>query len=209
MSCTGVLNPDVIWLVLHHAAYSDNSWDYRTLRACCHVSREWYSLAKRLLYRFIVLRNRQQVRILQQTRGKHLQIGPDAPPRRQGYDIPVPGDIWEAQTRIVECHWSGDFLFNDIRHALSLFPSLYEVRVVIHLYERPWVNQDASSLPMPSTIQALRFTGSVSLSEHQNSSSASHFISVLSKYGRIHCLQFDGIWSPEFPSSSNQFRSTS
>ena len=194
MSYTGVLNPDVIWLVLHYAAYSDNLWDYRTLKACCHVSREWYSLAKRILYRFIVLWNRQQVRILQQTRGKHLQIRPDASPRGPGYDVPPQEDIWEAQTRIVECHWSGDLLSDDIRHALSLFPSLYEVRVKIHLYERPWVNQDVSSLPMPSTIQALRLTGSVGLEEYQNNHLASYFISVLSKYARIHCLQCDGIW---------------
>ena len=194
MSSTGALNPDIIWLVLQHAAYSDDLWDYRTLRACCRVSHEWYPLAKRMLFRFIVLRSRQQVRILQQTRGKHLQIGPNTHSKKQGYDVFAPEDTWEAQTRILECHWSHEFRFNDIRHTLALFPSLYEVRVRIHTCERPRVDHDDSSIPIPSTIRALRFTGSMIFSEEQNITSASSFISVLSKYTRLHCLQFDRMW---------------
>ena len=194
MSCTSVLNTDTIWLVLQHAGYSDGLWDYRTLRACCHVSSEWYPLAKRMLFRFIVLRDRQQVRILQQTRGKHLQIGPNTPFGRPGYDVFTPGDIWEAQTRILECHWSHNFLFNDIYHALALFPSLYEVRVRLHVYEGPRVHRDDTSLPIPSTIRALRFTGSMILSEDQNIAAASRFTDVLPKYTRLTCLEFKNIW---------------
>ena len=194
MSCTSVLNTDIIWLVLQHAAYNDNFWDYRTLRACCCVSSEWYPLAKKMLFRFIVLRDRQQVRILQQTRGKHLQIGPNAPFGRPGYDVFTPGDIWEAQTRILECHWSHHFCFDDIYHALALFPSLYEVRVILHDFEGPRVHGYDTSWPVPSTIRALRFTGSMILSEKQNITAASRFTDVLPKYTRLTCLQFKNIW---------------
>jgi hypothetical protein len=187
-----VLNADIIWLVLQHAAYTDDVWDHRTLRECCRVSREWYPLAKRILFRYIVLRNRRQVRALQQTRGKHLQTGPNDPPGGLGYDVPVPVDTWKAHTRILECHWWDYFRFNDIRHALALFPSLYEVRVSVHFYERHQGNRDDSALAIPSTIRALRYT-SLLLSGPLNVACASRIISVLSKHARLHSLQFEGV----------------
>src|SRR5258706_2858122 len=200
MSPTVGLNTDVIWLVLQHAAYTDDIWDHRTLRECCRVSREWYPLAKRILFRFVVLRNRRQLWALQQTRGKHLLTGPSAPPRRPGYNAPVPVDIWEAQTRILACHWCNEFRFNDICHALALFPSLYEVRVILHIYEHLEPNRDDSSLAIPSTIRALRFTG-IHPVGFQNVASASHIISVLSKHSQLHCLQFKGSsFTPYFQS---------
>ena len=192
MSPTVGLNTDVIWLVLQHAAYTDDVWDRRTLRECCRVSREWYPLAKRMLFRFVILGNRGQLRALQQTRGKHLQTGPSAPTRGLGYDVPVPVDTWEAQTRILACYWCSEFRFNDIRHALTLFPSLYEVRVSVHIHEQLQANGDDSSLAIPSTIRALRYS-SILLSGPQNIACASHIISLLSKHCRLHCLQIKGV----------------
>jgi len=189
MSSTVVLNTDIIWLVLQHAAYTDDKWDYRTLRECCLVSREWYPLAKRMLFRFVVLRSRRQVRALQQARGKRLQTGPNASSRGLEYDVPVPVDTWEAHTRILECHWMSSFRFNDIRHALALFPSLYEVRITVHFHEPLQENGDNSSLAIPSTIRALRFT----YLGYPHISCASHIISVLSKHTRLQCLQFEGL----------------
>src|SRR5258706_2393528 len=200
MSPTVGLNTDVIWLVLQHAAYTDDIWDHRTLRECCRVSREWYPLAKTILFRLVVLRNRRHLWPLQQTRGKHLLTGPSALPRGPGYNAPVPVDTWEAQTRILACYWCNDFRFNDIRHALALFPSLYEVRVSVHIYERLQPNRDDSSLAIPSTIRALRYTG-ILLSGSQNVACASHIISVLSKHSQLHCLQFKGVpITPHFQS---------
>ena len=192
MSSPVVLNTDIIWLVLQHAAYTNHEWDHRTLGECCLVSREWYPLAKRMLFRFVVLRSRQQVRALQQTCGKHLQTGPSASSRGLQYDVPVPVDNWEVYTRILECHWMSTFRFNDIRHALALFPSLYEVRVTVHFHEPIHENGDDSPLAIPSTIRALRYTGRLDL-ERLNISCASHIISVISKHARLQCLQFEGV----------------
>ena len=192
MSPTISLNTDIIWLVLQHAAYTDDVWDRRTLRECCLVSREWYPLAKRILFRFVILRNRRQLRALQQTRGKHLQIGSSAPPNG-------PVDTWEAQTCILACYWCNEFRFNDIRHALTLFPSLYEVRVTVHIHEYLRPDGNDSLLAIPSTIRALRYS-SVLLSETQNIACASHIISVLSKHSRLHCLQFKGASIIQLPS---------
>ena len=192
MSPTVGLNTDIIWLVLQQAAYTDDVWDHRTLRECCRVSHEWYPLAKRMLFRFVVLRNRRQIRALQQTRGKHLQNRRSASPRGLGHDVPVPVDIWEAQTRILECHWCHDFRFNDIRRALALFPFLYEVRISVHIYERFEPNRDDTWLAIPSTIRALRYTGILGLGS-LNIACASHIISVLSKHSQLRCLQFKGV----------------
>ena len=192
MSSTVVLNADIIWLILQHAAYTDDEWDHRTLRECCLVSRVWYPPAKRMLFRFVVLRSRRQVRALQQARGKHLQTGPNASSRGLQYNVPVPVDTWEAHTRILECHWWGSFRFNDIRHALALFPSLYEVRITVHIYERLQENGGDSSLAIPSTIRAFRYIGRSDLGSW-NISCASHIISVLSKHTRLQCLQFEGV----------------
>ena len=193
MSPTVGLNTDIIWLVLQHAAYTGNVWDHHTLNECCRVSREWYPLAKRMLFRFVVLRNRGQLRALQQARGKHLQIGPSAPPGGLGYDAPVPADTWEAQTRILKCFWCNNFRFNDILHALALFPSLYEVRVVVHIHEHLQGDGDDSSLAIPSTIRALRCYATRHLPGRQNIAAVSHIISVLSKHCRLRCLQFKGV----------------
>lgn len=189
MSPTVALNTDIIWLVLQHVAYTDRGWDYGTLRRCCHVSREWYPLAKRMLFRFVVLKNQRQLLALQHTLGKYIQTGPNAPPMGLGYDVT---DIWEAHTRILECHWGKDFRFNDIRQALALFPSLYEFRVSVHTYENFNTNSVDGSLTIPSTIRAFRYIGLLS-SAPLNFACASYIISVLSEHSRLHCLQFKGV----------------
>ena len=195
MSRTVILNTDIVWLVLQHAAYTDDLWDHRTLRECCCVCREWYPLAKRILFRFIVLRNQQQVRALRQARDKPLQIGSSTPSTRPGYNVPATLGTWEAHTRILECHISYDFRFNDICHALTQFPSLYELRLRVHFLEYSLTDRDDSSLAIPSTIRALRFTEGEGIFAFipQEILYTSHIISVLSKYTRLDCLQFEGI----------------
>ena len=209
MSCTVVLNSDIVWLVLQHAAYTGNLWDHRTLRECCRVCREWYPLAKTILFRYVVLRNWQQFQALRQARDKLLQIGSNTPSTRLGYNVPALLATWEAHTRILECHISDDFRFNDICHALTHFPSLYELRLrVFHFEDRTIYNsleipstiralpyRNDSPLAIPSTIRALRLTkeeGSHAFGL-RSIRYASHIISVLSKYTRLDCLQFEGI----------------
>ena len=203
MSPTVALNTDIIWLVLQHVAYTDRGWDYVTLRRCCHVSHEWYPLAKRMLFRFVVLKNRRQLLALQHAQGKHIQTEPNAPPMGLGYDVT---DIWEAHTRILECHWCKDFRFNDIRQALALFPSLYEFRVSVDVYDHLNVNLDDSSLTIPSTIRAFRYTGLL-LSAPLNIECASYIISVLSKHSQLHCLQIKGVPITPHLRSSRLFQS--
>ena len=209
MSCTVVLNSDIVWLVLQHAAYTGNLWDYRTLRECCRVCRVWYPLAKTILFRYVVLRNRQQVRALRQARDNLLQIGSNTPSMRLGYNIPAPLGTWEAHTRILECHVSYDFRFNDICHALTHFPSLYELRLRVRHFEdctiysllaipstiRSLLYRSDSSLAIPSTIRALRLTAEMFTAAlgPQRIRYASHIISVLSKYTQLDCLEFEGI----------------
>jgi len=205
---TVTLNTDITWLVLQHAAYTGSVWDYRTLRSCCLVCREWYPIAMRTLFRFVSLQNQQQLHALQQTLGKHLQTGPDTPTMGLEYDVTLPVDIWNAHTRILDCHWSKEFCFNDIHQALALFPSLYEVRVRVYYKEYLHPFRDDSSLTIPSTIRALRYTTRLP-SEAMDIPCASHIISVLSKHSRLHCLEFKGggmaphLRSPEFFQSVN------
>jgi hypothetical protein len=107
-----------------------------------------------------------------------------------GDDVPVPVGTWNAHTRILECRWSNDLRFNDLRLALALLPSLYEVRVSVYFYEDLHANRDDSALTIPSTIRALLYSSSAPL----NIACASHtIISVLSKHSRLHCLQFKGV----------------
>jgi len=192
MSPTVTLNTDIIWLVLQHAAYTGSVWDYRTLRSCCLVSREWYPIAMTTLFRYISLKNRRQLWALQRTLGKHPQTGPDAPPMGLEYDVPLPVDTWNAHTRILDCHWSEAFHFSDICQALALFPSLYEVRVRVYYNEYLRTLQDDSSLTIPPTIRALRYTSNISLVA-MDILCASHIISILSKHSRLHCLEFKGV----------------
>jgi len=205
---TVTLNTDITWLVLQHAAYTGSVWDRRTLRSCCLVCREWYPIAMRTLFRYVSLRTRQQLRALQQTLGKHLQTGPDAPTMGLEYDVPLPVDTWNAHTRILDCHWSEAFHFSDICQALALFPSLYEVRVRVYYNVYLHTLRDDSSLTIPSTIRALRYTSKL-LPKALDIPCASHIISVLSKHSQLHCLEFKGgsiathFRSPEFFQSVN------
>ena len=162
----------------------------------------------RTLFRFVSLQNEQQLHALQQTLGKHLQTDPDAPPMGLEYDVPLPVDTWNAHTRILDCHWSDEFCFNDIHQALALFPSLYEVRVTVYYSGYLHTFQDDSSLTIPSTIRALRYTSHLP-SVSMDILCASHIISILSKHSRLHCLEFKGVpiiphlQSPEFFQSAN------
>jgi len=203
MSPPVTLNADIIWFILQHVAYTGSVWDHRTLISCCLVSHEWYPIAQGTLFRFVSLRTRQQLRALQQTLGKHLQTGPNASPMGPGYVTPVPMDTLNAHTRILHCRWSNELRFNDIRQALALFPSLYEVRVSVYHNVDLHAFRDDSSLTIPSTIRALRYTSNIS-SVAMDILCASHIISILSKHSRLHCLEFKGVSiaphlrSPEF-----------
>lgn len=70
--------------------------------------------------------------------------------------------------------------------------------IPICFYESLQAEQDNNSSTIPSTIRTLRFIGSGVEDKNKSIASASNFISVLSKYTRIHCLHSDGIWATPY-----------